>query len=143
MLTDILAGIVCGLVMGTVFLGAGIIIIFTNRDIYDRLAKRLPPYITPAMVMVSLLIAVPPGWGSFGAIAGALYNWATDAAPGAGYGSSNSTFTLAIICATVLAMLPTLFIILTRRKWGWLLLVLNLFFAAIFGWLLPLLAHWR
>ena len=143
MLTDILAGIVCGLVMGTIFLGAGIVIIFSNRDIYDRLARRLPPHVTPTMVMLSLLIAVPPGWGLFGTIAGALYNWATDAAPGTGYGSSNSTFTLAILCASGLAMLPTLFFILTRRKWGWLLLVLNLDFAAIFGWLLPLLANWR
>jgi len=135
MLMDILAGLVCGLFMGTVSLGALIYIFFTNRDIYDRLAKRLPPGIPPTLVMLSFVVGLPPAWAIFGAIAGALYNMAADASPGAGLGSSNSIFTL--------AMLPALFLIIKRKKLGWLLFVINLAFAGIFGWLLPLLAHWR
>ena len=143
MLMDILAGLVCGLFMGTVFLGALILIFLSNRDIYDRLAKRLPQGIPPALIMLSLLIALPPAWSIFGAIAGALYNLAIDSAPGSGLGSSNQTFTLAILCVTVLPMLPALFLIIKRKKLSWLLFVINLVFAGIFGWLLPLLANWR
>jgi len=41
-------------------------------------------------------------------------------------------------------MLPAMaLLLLKRRKWGALLIVMNIAFAAIFGWLLPLLANWR
>ena len=129
--------------MGSVFLGALIYLFLTNRDLYDRLAKRLPQGIPPTLVMLSLVIGVPPAWAIFGAIAGALYHMAVDASPGAGLGSSSSIFTLAIICLTVLLMLPALFLIIRRKKLGWLFFTINLMFAGIFGWLLPLLAHWR
>ncbi len=140
---DILAGLVCGLFMGTVFLGALILVFLSNRDLYDRLARRLPQGIPPTLVILAVVIALPPAWGTFGAIAGALYNLAIDSAPGSGLGSSNQTFTLAILCLTGLLMLPALFLIIRRKKLGWLLFVINLIFAGIFGWLLPLLAHWR
>lgn len=141
---DILAGIVCGLVMGTVSLGAVIFILFSSRDLYERLARRLPAGISPTLVMLAALFAVPPAWGMFGVVAGALYNTAVESAPDSGLGSSNQVFTVAILIFAALAMLPALILLLLkRRKWGYLLIVTNLFFAAIFGWLLPLLANWR
>lgn len=143
MLMDIVAGLICGLLMSSVFLGALIYIFLTHRDIYDRLAKRLPQGIPPTLVMLSLVLGVPPAWCIFGIIAGALYHLAIDASPGAGLGSSSSVFTLAIICVTVLLMLPALFLIIRRKKLGWLFFTINLMFAGFFGWLLPLLAHWR
>jgi LPXTG-motif cell wall-anchored protein len=143
MLMDVVAGLICGLLMGSVSLGALIYIFLTNRDLYDRLAKRLPAGIPPTLVMLSLVVGVPPAWAIFGAIAGALYHMAIDASPGAGLGSSNSIFTVAILCLTVLLMLPALFLIIKRKKLGWLFFTINLMFAGIFGWLLPLLAHWR
>src|SRR4030042_1620801 len=144
MLMDILAGIICGLAMGTISLGAGVFILFSSRDLYERLGRRLPQGISPTLVMFAALFAVPPLWGMFGAVAGALYNIATESAPGSGLGSSNSVFTLAILILTAVAMLPALaFLLLKRRKWGFMLLVTNLAFAGIFGWLLPLLATWR
>ena len=143
MLRDILAGLVCGLIMGSVSLGALIYVFLTNRDLYDRLAKRLPQAVPPTLVMLSLVVGMPPAWTIFGAIAGALYNLAVDASPGAGLGSSSSIFTLAIICLTVLLMLPAVFLIIRGKKLGWLFLITNLIFAGLFGWLLPLLAHWR
>jgi len=143
MLRDILAGLICGLLMGSVSLGALIYIFFTNRDLYDRLTKRLPQGVPPTLVMLSLVVGLPPAWCIFGAIAGALYHWAIDASPGAGLGSSSSVFTLAILCITVLLTLPAMFLIIRRKKSGWLFFTANLIFAGIFGWLLPLLGHWR
>jgi len=143
MLMDIVAGLICGLLMGSVSLGALIYIFLTNRDLYDRLAKRLPAGIPPTLVMLSLVVGVPPAWAIVGAIAGALYHMAVDASPGAGLGSSSSIFTLAILCLTVLLTLPALFLIIRRKKLSWLFFTINLMFAGIFGWLLPLLAHWR
>jgi len=143
MLTDILAGVICGLLMGTVSLTAIVYIFFTNRDLYDRLAKRLPQGIPPTFIMLSLVIGLPPTWAVWGAVAGALYNVALDLSPGAGLGSSNLIFTLAIICLAALVMLVALFLILRHKKWGLLLLSMSLPFVGIFAWLLPLIAHWR
>lgn len=143
MLMDVLAGLICGLVMGSVSLGALIYIFFTNRDLYNRLAKQLPRGIPPTLVMLSFVVGLPPAWCAVGAIAGALYNMAIHAFPGSGLGSSNSIFTAAIIGMTALLMLPALFLTIKYKKWGWLFFVINLSFAGIFGWILPLLAHWR
>jgi len=143
MLMDVVAGLICGLLMGSISLAALIYIFLTNRDLYDRLAKRLPAGIPPTLVMLSLVVGAPPAWCMFGAIAGALYHMAVGSSPGAGLGSSSSVFTLAIICLTVLLMLPALFLIIRRKKLGWLFFTANLIFAGIFGWILPLLAHWR
>ena len=143
MLRDVMAGLICGLIMGSVSLGALIYIFLTNRDLYDRLAKRLPQGIPPTLVMLSLVVGLPPAWCIFGVIAGALYNLAVDASPGAGLGSSSSIFTIAIICLTVLLMIPALFLIIRRTKLGWLFFITNLIFMGLFGWLLPLIGHWR
>lgn len=144
MLMDILAGIICGLAMGAVSLGAGVFVLFSSRNLYERLGKRLPQGISPTLVMLAALFAIPPSWGIFGAIAGALYNTAIESNSGSGLGSSNLVFTMAILIIAALAMLPALALILfKRKKWGFMLLVTNFAFAGIFGWLLPLLANWR
>ena len=143
MLKDVLAGLICGLLMGSVYLAALIYILYTNRDIYDRLSKRLPQGITPVSVMLALVVGLPLTWGLVGAIAGALYNVAIDSAAGSGLGSSNQLFTLVIIGLTALLMLPALFLIIKRNKWGWPFLATNIIFLGIFGWVLPFLGNWR
>lgn len=140
MLVDILAGVICGLLMATVFLGAGIYILVSHRDIYERLGKFLPQGVSPALVMLFLVIAVPPLWGLLGGIAGLLYRLADESSPNAGLGSPNYTFTLAVLCFSALVTLILLFI---RKRLGWLALIATIAFAGIFGWGLPVLATWR
>jgi LPXTG-motif cell wall-anchored protein len=140
MLMDILAGVVCGLAMGTIFLGVGIYILMSNRDMYDRLGKFLPQGITPAVVMLGLVISVPPVWVLLGAIAGLAYRLVNESLPEAGLGSSNFVFTVAVLC---LAALSILILFLARKRLVRLGLFINISFVGLFGWLLPLLADWR
>ncbi len=140
---DILIGVICGLFMSTISLGAMVLFIFFNRDIYDKLAKRLPQGVSPTLVMLFVLIALPLVWSILGAIGGELYNVAIESAAGSGLGSSNQTFTVGILGLAGLLMLPILFLIIKRKKSGWIFFAVNLFFAGIFGWILPLLADWR
>jgi len=137
---DILAGVVCGLLMATISLGAGIYILASNRDIYDRLGRFFPQGLPPGAVMLFLVIVVPPSWALFGAIGGLLYRLPDESSPNAGLGSSNVTFTIAVLC---LAALATLILLLIRKGLVRLGLVMIIAFAGIFGWLLPLLASWR
>ena len=140
MLTDILAGMICGLVMATVLLGVGVYFVFTNRDVYDRLARLLPEGISPTMVMLGFVIGLPPVWALVGIIAGLIYNVIGGSDPEAGLGSPNYIFTVIILCLSVLA---TLLILLIRKRVLWQGLIISVAFAGIFGWLLPLLASWR
>ncbi len=143
MLRDVLAGIVCGLLMSSVYLGALIYIFFSDRNIYDRLAKRLPQGVPPVLIMLSLIIGVPPAWALIGIVAGVLYNVAANASPGSWLGSQNSIFTIAILGLTVLLMLPAMFLIIKRKKWGWPFFTVNILFLGIFGWILPLLVNFH
>ncbi len=140
MLMDTLAGMVAGLVMATVFLGAGILFLFTHRDLYDRLAARLPRGLSPTGVLLALFVGVPPLWGLIGAVAGLLYHLADSSHPGGALGSPNLVFTMAILC---LAALAALVLLVIRRGFARLGLAAAIAFAAIFGWVLPLLASWR
>ena len=137
---DILAGVVCGLAMGTICLGVGIYILMSNRDMYDRLSKFLPQGFSPTVVMLGLVIGVPPVGVLLGVIAGLASRLVDDSFPNAGLGSPNFVFTVAILC---LAALATLILLLIRKRLVWLGLLINIAFAVIFGWLLPLLANWR
>jgi len=56
---EVLAGLICGLIMGLIFLGAGIAILFFNPDLAKRIAERLPSNISPNLVMLFYVIAVP------------------------------------------------------------------------------------
>lgn len=143
MLMDMLAGVVCGLVMGTVFLGAGIFVLATKPDTYDRLSKSLPQGLSPTLVMLFLVIAVPPLWALFGAIGGLLYRLADDSFPNAGLGSANLAFTLAIVSLAALVSLILLVAGIARKRAVWPGLVMDIAFAGVFGWILPLLASWR
>ncbi len=135
---DILAGVVSGLLMGTVFLGAGVFLLVSNPDIYERLAQRFHENMSPTLVMLSIVIAVPPLCGMFGGIAGLLYRVAEDSLPDAGLGSSNLAFTAAILSLATLVVLILLF---TRKKAIRLGLIMSIAFAGLFGWILPLLAN--
>ena len=140
MVMDILAGLISGLVMGTIMLGAGIYFVSTNRDIYDRLAGRLPQGISPTMVLLGSVIGIPPAWGFIGIIAGLIYNVIEGSSPGDGLGSSNYIFTVVVL---ILAALSALVLFLVRKRAVSLGLALSVAFAGIFGWLLPLMANWR
>ncbi len=127
--------------MGTIFLGAGVFILVSNPDTYEHLARRFHENMSPTLVMLSLLIAVPPLCGLLGGIAGLLYNVAEDSFPDAGLGSSNFAFTLAVLSLMALSILG---LFIARKKALWRLgLIVNIAFGGIFGWILPLLANWR
>jgi len=136
---EILAGLVCGLIMALVFLGAGIAIIFFKPDLPKQIAERLPPNISPNLIMLFYVIAIPPLWGLLGALAGLIYHVFSGSFPGAGMGSSNFVYTLAILLFTLVTL--SVFALI-RRKSLMLPLIIGITFAGIFGWILPLLAKW-
>jgi hypothetical protein len=139
MLMDVLAGVVCGLIMGTVSLGAGIYTLYTSPDTYDWLSERLPASVSPTVVLLFLVFAIPPAWAVVGAFGGLLYSLTADSFS-TGLGSSNYAYTAGIISLSVLLAVV---VSVARRKVAWLGLTIIVLFGGVFGWLLPLIASWR
>lgn len=139
MVMDVLAGVVCGLIMGTVSLGAGIYTLYTKPDTYDWLSERLPANLSPTPVMLFLVFAVPPACAVLGAFAGLLYSLTAESFSN-GLGSSNYVYTAGIISLSVLLAVV---LSVARRRVPWLGLTIIVLFCGVFGWLLPLIASWR
>lgn len=126
--------------MGTVFLGVGVYIIISHRDLYDRLGKTLPQALPPSAVMLLFVFSVPPLCGITGAFGGLLYHLAEDSSPDGGIGSSNLIFTSSVLGIAALAFI---LIALIRKAALKYCLPVIIAFAVIFGWILPLLGNWR
>ncbi len=138
---DVLAGALCGLLMGTVFLGVAIYVLLSKGDTHDRLGKMLPAGLSPTLVMLAMVIGVPPMSGLVGGIAGILYTVAEEAAPDAGLGSPNLVFTAVVL--GLVALVALIWLLVVRKRPSAVAFTVLTAFAALFGWFLPLLADWR
>ena len=133
-MTEIIAGLTSGLLMASVFVCAGVLMLFPVvkdpspgvRAIFDR----FPP---GTMVMAVVFLAYPV-WGIVGAVFGLLYGVSIDQAPGSGLGSPNLVFTVAVVAGALLLGAP--FLVLLRRVLAGVLAIMTAFIV-IFGWFLP------
>jgi hypothetical protein len=137
---DILGGMLCGLIMSTVFLGVLVYVLIKNKDAYDRLASALPAGFSATLVLLLIVFGIPPFGIMLGIIAGLIYHAVEAVAPDPGLGSSNFVITIAALCVTALSLITVL---VSRRSLARLGLIVGLAFAGIFGWLLPFLGDWR
>ena len=133
----LVAGAATGMMMASVFVCAGVIMLFSIvRDPPPGLRAvldRFPPgyYVLPAVVLSY------PVWGAIGVIMALLFTISSERAPGAGIGSPNLVFTAAVLIATVMLAAPVA-LLLRRVLPGILTIVLA--FVGVFGWLLPYFA---
>lgn len=134
---DILAGTACGFLMGSTSVVVGSLMLLNAPALFAKLEPRLPKGVTPTPVLAMLALAIPILWGIAGGFLGLIYRFVRSAFPYAGLGSPNLAFTAAMLLIAIAATLPML--VVSRRHWGG-FLALTIAFAALFGWLLPLLA---
>jgi hypothetical protein len=137
LLLAIMGGMGSGFFMGIIFIGVGAIMLPTIRHHPPRFLRPLLRYSTLATVFIPLSGISFLGWGLIGVGIGVLYRWVGYTFPYSGLGSSNFFFTAGVLIFTLL-LLPLLLLTSPRFYKEW--LILSLSFAAIFGWLLPLLA---
>ena len=133
----VIFGVACGVMFGSLFLGAvGTLLPALNRDrpgFLSRIPAQTPIY---SLVMLSLSISVLY-WGIIGAALGGFYILAEEFFPRTGLGSPNLAFTAGIVgLSTAVGA-----VLLRRLRWGRRQVIFLVFhFAILFGWLLPLLA---
>ena len=130
-------GAVSGMLMASVFVGAGTVMLFAlvreTPPAFQPLFRRYPP----ANFVLPMVILAYPTWAVIGAVIGLFYDAVTGDSSRSGLGSSNLAFTLVIILTAALILLPVVF--LFRRFWIG-TAVIAFTFTGIFGWFLPLFA---
>lgn len=136
-MAELIAGTACGFLMGSVTVVVGALMLYHATSLFVILERLLPKGITPTPVLALMALAVPVLWGMAGSLLGLTYNLVKAFLPGAGLGSPNLVFTAAMLVMAFTSALAAL-AVSTRHLRGF--LTMALFFAAIFGWLLPYLA---
>jgi hypothetical protein len=136
---DILAGVISGLIMGLTFQGITLVIFIHNQEGFVNRAKRiLPQGLSPYIGILILVVIIPFAWGALGAIIGVIYHFVSAALPTSGIGSPTLIFTAVVLFIALLGILIPYFV---KRRKDWKIFVLGATFAAVFGWLLPILAN--
>lgn len=95
--------------------------------------QRIPLPLMGVVFVNALMLA----WTLLGLVLGAAYLRATSVAPGAGLGSPNVRFTLAVASVILVALVLAAFV---RRRVTWPMWWTAATALAAFGWLLPVLA---
>ncbi|MFQ5879484.1 MAG: hypothetical protein ACE5IZ_04855 [Dehalococcoidia bacterium] len=137
-MAEVFAGFVAGYLMAIVFTGLGAVMLARARTRVSFLARSLAPNLSWVMLAVPISVFAFLIWTAVGMILGLLYRGAESNIPGAGLGSPNLVFTLAIVLFA-LANLAVVEVPLRRLHWP--LVGMGLAFAAAFGWMLPHLAE--
>lgn len=132
----LIAGWVAGYAMALVATAA-----LTFLATRDRAAGFVSRWISEEVPVA--LLAVPAsmgsmvGWTFVGLVAGAVYEAGGLEDQPDGLGSPSWPFSLVMVALALFAVFPL--VVLARRYW-WLWALLSASFAALFGWLLPVLA---
>ena len=105
-MNELIAGAASGLLMASVFVSAGMIMLFI-------IVRNPPPGLQPvfqkfppAGIAMSVVVLAYPTWGAIGALTALLYKVSVDRTPGGGIGSPNMVFTLGIVVVAVMMAAP-------------------------------------
>ena len=130
-------GAVLGMLMASIFITVSMISLFlVLKNRRERMMPVMEKY--PPMTLAMGIVAVSyPTWAVVGGILALFYRVSLEQAPGAGIGSPNMAYTLAVLGIAVLLTAP-LAILFRRMLIG--VLAITITFIALFGWFLPYFA---
>lgn len=133
---SLLAGFVAGYALGLFALGLLATSPHTLIAASRRLQGQFPDNATLPAVFAGFTLTLQASWGVFGLLFGAIY-WALRDT-GGGLGSPSLAYTVAML---VLAVGGTAAVWTVQPAWTRRALVSAIYFAGLFGWLLPHLAE--
>ena len=136
-MTSVVAGAASGLLMASVFVGAGVLMLFAAVKDPSPASRAILERLRPGRLVMSGVLLAYPVWGIVGVVMGLLYRISSEQAPGGGLGSPNQVFTLAVIAVAV-ALAGPFAVVLRRVLAG--VLAIGVAFIGLFGWFLPYFA---
>ncbi|MCY4529480.1 MAG: hypothetical protein OXD46_10685 [Chloroflexi bacterium] len=133
-----IAGAAAGLIFMLAFVAVAPMMVFSlARDGEGRVGAYVRR-VNPTTLMLGLVVSAYPIWTLLGGILGLFYRLGIQQVPGAGLGSGNLVYTVALTLATLVAAVPGM-LLLRRVAWG--VVVIAVAFMGIYGWLLPFLVQ--
>lgn len=135
-MASFIAGAAAGLIYMLVFVAVVPVMVFSLARHGENRVGAFVRRVNPTTLMLGLVVAAYPVWTLFGGMLGLLYKLSTQTAPGAGLGSGNLAYTLALSLVTLMVTIPAV-VLLRRVALG--VVVIAVAFMGIYGWLLPFL----
>ncbi len=136
-MAEIFSGIVCGYALALLVTPLAAIAMIRMRVHSEWLRRAVPketPMLAWSLVLHSFWFLVLTG---IGMVLGLLLYGLEDSQPNGGLGSPNATFTIVVIAAAAIAVLPMATVL---PRWRTPLLASGLVFALTFGWIMPYLS---
>lgn len=132
----VIAGWAAGYAMAIVTTVALTFLVLRIRDaaFFERWVSGEVP---GALLAVPVSMGASLGWTMFGLVAGSVYEVASLESQPNGLGSPSLPFTFAMAAIGLFALVPLLVL---APRYGWLWAAQYACFAALFGWLMPVLA---
>ena len=130
----LIAGAASGLMMASVFVCAGVLMLFPVVQDPPPGFRAFMQKLPPGTLVLSVVFLAYPVWGILGAVMAVVYEISNEQAPGSGLGSPNLVYTLAVVAAAVMLGIP-IAILLRRVVAG--VLAIAVAFMGLFGWFLP------
>ena len=131
-----IAGAAAGLAFMLVFVAVAPVTVFSLARDDEGRAGAFVRRVKPMTLMLGMVVLAYPTWTLLGGILGLLYRLSVQSAQGAGLGSGNVAYTLAIVVGS-LVVAATAALLLRRVAWG--VVAIGVGFMGIYGWLLPFL----
>ena len=138
MLVDFIAGAAAGLVLMLVFVAVAPVMVFSLARDSDSRVGDFVRRVNPMTLMLGLVVLAYPTWTLLGGMLGLLYRLSVQQGPGAGLGSGNLVYTLALAFTTLLVAVPAA-VVLRRVAFG--VAGIAVAFMGVYGWLLPFLVQ--
>ena len=133
----VVAGVLSGLCMASVFGALGPIMLFFLTKDPPRALRAIMGRVTPCGLTMGLVVLAYPAWVVVGVAIGLLYMGSAEHVPAGGVGSPNLLFS-SVVTVVALATGGLLAVVFKRVVAG--VAALAVTFVGVFGWLLPLLA---
>lgn len=137
-MAEVFSGFVVGYAFSLLFTAVAAVMVVEARSRVPYLAKAIAPNISAVQLAVPISLLAFLVWTLVGLLLGLLYRAARLNLVGAGLGSPNWPFTLAVLLAVGVFLAVVLY---AWRRVPWRVLLTALAFAGMFAWGMPHLAE--
>jgi hypothetical protein len=137
--TYIVVGAASGLIMMLIFVAVTPLMVFSLARDESHWTNSFIQRVQPTTLMLGIVALAFPAWTTFGVVLALLYRASEIGVPGGTIGSFNMVYS-GVLSITAIAFAVPVGILLRKVVNG--VAVLTLSFVGVFGWLLPLMAHY-
>jgi len=136
---EVFAGFVCGFTLSIIATPPFALWVLNSRDDIPFIRNAVPKGMSITLLSIPIASFFFLIWTEMGLVFGMLLLAANDANSTSGFGSPNLLFTIVVLTTSIIIFLPFFALVRTARR---LALFLVFSYVVLFGWAMPILAHY-